>query len=64
MLIRLLQRHLKENKHELKHEQEEGTAENEQKKNKRKQDVDEGSLPRLKVSIYHSYAFLGLFFIS
>lgn len=49
MLIRLLQKHLTENQYELKHEQEERT-EKEEKQNKRKQDVDEGSLPRSKVS--------------
>lgn len=51
MLIRLLQRHLKENKYELKHEQEKNT-EKELTKNKRRQDVEEGNLPRPKVSLF------------
>lgn len=55
MLVRLLQRHLKEHTYELKHEQEEIGIEKEQTKNKRKNDVEEGSSPKAKVSYYYIF---------
>ncbi|XP_063708376.1 uncharacterized protein LOC134837001 [Culicoides brevitarsis] len=47
MLIRLLQRNLQEKKYELQHKPDD-TAEKDQIKNKRKQDVEETSLPKPK----------------
>uniref|UniRef100_A0A336M6F0 CSON010826 protein n=1 Tax=Culicoides sonorensis TaxID=179676 RepID=A0A336M6F0_CULSO len=47
MLIKLLQKHLKEKSYELKHEVAENIVQDEKNK-KRKQNVDEGTLPRSK----------------
>lgn len=55
MLIRLLQRHLKEHTYELKHEQEEIGIEKEQTTNKRRNDDEGRSSPKAKVSFYYIF---------